>query len=329
MEVVALMNLELNGLASQLVEDVTENPDDFRVTAHEPTGSGLLLDFGVEAEGGLEAGAMLAYICMAGLADVSTTHGTLGELAWPHVMVQTDFPVAACLFSQYAGWQISVGKYFAMGSGPMRAAAAREPLFDKLWYREDAEQVVGILETAKLPDREVFEEIAEKTEVDPADVILLVAPTSSMAGNYQVLSRSVETAMHKLYELGFDVNRVRSGHGVAPLAPVAKNDLEGIGRTNDAILYGGRVTLWVNGDDESLAEIVPKVPSLSSAAYGKPFLEIFEAAGRDFYKIDPLLFSPAEVIFHNVDTGRVHYAGKTAPHILARSFGIASLEAQG
>jgi methenyltetrahydromethanopterin cyclohydrolase len=316
------MNLELNDLASQLVEDVTENPHDFRVTSHELSGSGLLLDFGVEAEGGLEAGAMLASICLAGLADVSTVPSTLGDLVWPHVAVQTDYPVAACLFSQYAGWQISVGKYFAMGSGPMRSAAAREPLFDKLWYREEAEQVVGVLEAAKLPGDDVFEEIAEKTNVDPSDVVLIAAPTSSMAGNYQVIARSVETALHKLYELGFDVNRIRSGYGLAPLAPVARNDLEGIGRTNDAILYGGRVTLWVNGDDESLAEVAQKVPSMSSAAYGQPFLEIFEAAGRDFYKIDPLLFSPAEVVFHNVETGRVHHFGGIAPEVLKRSFGL-------
>ncbi len=316
------MNLELNSFASQLVEDVTENPGDFRVTPHDLSGSGLLLDFGIEAEGGLEAGTMLASICLAGLAGVSTVPGCLGDLAWPQVTVQTDSPVAACLFSQYAGWQISVGKFFAMGSGPMRAAAAREPLFDKLWYREEADQVVGVLETAKLPGRDVFEEIASKTDVDPSDVVLLAAPTSSMAGNYQVLARSVETAMHKLYELGFDVTRIRSAFGQAPLAPVAKNDLEGIGRTNDAILYGGRVTLWVNGDDESLSDVAPKVPSVASPAYGQPFLEIFEAAGKDFYKIDPMLFSPAEVIFHNIDSGRVHIAGKIAPDILRRSFGL-------
>jgi methenyltetrahydromethanopterin cyclohydrolase len=316
------MNLELNDLASQLVEDVSENPQDFRVSSEELSGGGLLLDFGVESEGGLEAGAMLASICLAGLADVSTAPGAIGELAWPHVAVQTDYPVAACLFSQYAGWQLNVGKFFAMGSGPMRAVFAKEPLFDKLWYREEAEQVVGCLETAKLPGPDVFEHIAEHTSVDPTDVILLVAPTSSMAGNYQVLARSVETALHKLYELGFDVNRVRSAYGTAPLAPVARNDLEGIGRTNDAILYGGRVTLWVNGDDESLAEVLPRVPSRSSPAYGRPFLEIFEAAGRDFYKIDPLLFSPAEVVIHNIDTGRVHLSGSVAPQILRQSFGL-------
>jgi len=316
------MNLELNELAAQLVEDVVESPHDFRIVTHELPGCGLLLDFGVDAEGGLEAGAMLASICLAGLADVSLTNGTLGELHWPQVCVQTDYPVAACLFSQYAGWQISVGKYFAMGSGPMRAAVASEPLFDKLWYREETEKLIGVLETAKLPGVEVFEFIAEKAGVSPTDVVLAVAPTSSMAGNYQVLARSVETALHKLYELGFDVNRVRSSYGVAPLAPVAKNDLEGIGRTNDAILYGGRVTLFVNGDDESLADIAPKVPSLSSPAYGQPFLQIFEDAGRDFYKIDPMLFSPAEVVFHNIETGRVHVAGKVAPEILQASFGL-------
>lgn len=316
------MNLELNDLASQLVEDLSENPADLRVEQHDSPNSGLLFDFGVETEGGLEAGAMLASICMAGLADVATVPGAIGDLGWPHVAVTTDYPVAACLFSQYAGWQISVGKYFAMGSGPMRAVAAKEPLFDKLWYREDAEQVVGVLETGKLPGRDVFDYIAEQTGVGAADVILCVAPTSSMAGNYQVTARSVETALHKLYELGFDVNRVRSAHGTAPLPPVAQNDLQGIGRTNDSILYGGRVTLWVCGDDESLVDIVQKVPSCSSAAYGKPFLEIFEAAGKDFYKIDPLLFSPAQIVIHNMDTGRVHHAGRIAPDILRQSFGL-------
>ena len=316
------MNLQLNDLASQLIEDINESPEDYRIGRHDVENNGLLLDFGVATEGGIEAGVALAAICMAGLADVSVAPGMLGDLGWPHIAVETDAPVAACLFSQYAGWKISVGKFFAMGSGPMRAVAAKEPLFDKLWYREEAEQVVGVLESSKLPDAEVFEYIAEATEVEPEDVILCVAPTSSMAGNLQVVARSVETAMHKLHELGFDVNRVRSAYGTAPLPPVAKNDIEGIGRTNDAILYGARVTLWVMGDDESIAEIVQRIPSMSSPSYGQPFLELFEAAGRDFYKIDPQLFSPAQVILQNVDTGRVHVAGKVNEAVLRKSFGI-------
>ena len=316
------MNLELNAIASELVEDVVGDAEGLRIIEHDQPGDGTLIDFGVDAEGGLEAGCALASICMSGLADITVEPGLLDDIGWSYVQVVTDSPVAACLFSQYAGWQISVGKFFAMGSGPMRAVYAKEQLFDKLWYREEAEQVVGVLETPKLPGEEVFAYIAKHTNVEPADVVLCVAPTSSMAGNLQVVARSIETALHKLHEVGFDVNRIRSATGSAPLPPVAKNDLEGIGRTNDAILYGGRVTLWVNGDDESIAAIAQKVPSCSSAMYGQPFLSVFEAAGRDFYKIDPLLFSPAEIVFQNVDTGRVHIAGRVNNDVLKRSFGI-------
>jgi methenyltetrahydromethanopterin cyclohydrolase len=245
--------------------------------------------------------------------------------AWakrPSLLKTTDAPLAACLFSQYAGWQISVGKFFAMGSGPMRAAAVREELFAKLEYRESPAEVVGVLETGRLPGDAVVEFIAERTGVAAGKTVLLAAPTSSQAGNVQVVARSVETALHKLFELGFDVKRIVSGWGLAPLPPVATDDLAGIGRTNDAILYGGRVALWVRGDDESLDAIGPRVPANASAAHGKPFLEIFDEAGRDFYKIDPHLFSPAEVTFQNLDSGRVHRFGQIEPCTLRRSFGL-------
>lgn len=316
------MNLELNELALSIIEEVVESPDHFRIIAHESAGSGLLLDFGIEAEGSLEAGQVLSTVCMAGLANVNLQPMLLGKWQWPHVIVETDYPVAACLYSQYAGWQLSSGKFHAMGSGPMRAVAGIEPLFDKLWYKEESDHVVGVLETAKIPPETIFDEIASKTGVEPADITLLVAPTSSIAGNYQVAARSVETALHKLLELGFDVHRVRSGFGSVPLPPVAANDLQGIGRTNDAILYGATVTLMMTGDDESIAEILPQVPSSASSAYGRNFLEIFEEAGRDFYKIDKLLFSPAQVIVHNVDTGRVHVAGELHVPLVLQSFGL-------
>ena len=128
--------------------------------------------------------------------------------------------------------------------------------------------------------------------------------------------------MHKLFELEFDVRRVRSGFGTAPLPPVAADDLTGIGLTNDSILYGGEVTLWVTGDDDSLADIVSRVPSNSSTCYGQPFLDIFREADHDFYRIDPLLFSPAAVTLQNLDTGRMHRAGQVNEEVLRTSFGF-------
>ena len=104
------MNLQLNDLASQLIEDVNESPEDYRISRHDVENNGLLLDFGVESEGGIEAGVALAAICMSGLADVSMVPGMIGSVGWPHIAVETDAPVAACLFSQYAGWQINVDR---------------------------------------------------------------------------------------------------------------------------------------------------------------------------------------------------------------------------
>jgi methenyltetrahydromethanopterin cyclohydrolase len=315
------MKYELNQRARQLIERVATSPAEFRVREISVQDA-KIFDFGIRAEGGLDAGQALAEICMAGLGWVSILPGEFAGLSWPHVFVTTDHPTAACLYSQYAGWQIATEGYFAMGSGPMRAAYAHEELFTKFDYREATSEVVGVLEGNKLPTPAVVRYICERTGVTSDKLTLLIAPTASQAGNVQVVARSIETALHKLLELGFDVRQVRSACGSSPLPPVAADDMGGIGRTNDAILYGARVTLWVRAPDEAIAEIGPSVPACSSSAFGKPFLEVFEAAGRDFYKIDRQLFSPAEVTFCNLDTGKVHRFGRTEPDVLKTSFGI-------
>lgn len=281
-----------------------------------------ILDFGIEAPGGLQAGEFLTGLCMSLYGGVSMQQGSLDGSSWPQVVVQTDCPVEACLFSQYAGWKIRVGDYSAMGSGPMRAAAAAEELFTKLEYRESPTIAVGVLETGTLPDADVVSYIADKCGVAPDSVTLAVAPTSSLAGTFQVVARSVETALHKLFELGFDVKRIRHGFGSAPLPPVASDDLTGIGFTNDAILYGGEVTLWTTGNDDTISDVVSKVPSSAAECYGQPFLDIFREADHDFYQIDPMLFSPASVTIQNLDTGRVHRAGQVNHKVLRRSFGL-------
>jgi methenyltetrahydromethanopterin cyclohydrolase len=317
----SIPDYKLNERAIQLLDRVASAVDDFRIR-EVIVREARIFDFGIRTEGGLDAGQVLAEISMAGLGWVSFVPGEIGGVAWPHLFVTTDHPAAACLLSQYAGWQISTPGFFAMGSGPMRAAYAREEVFTRLNYREQAGDVVGVLEGRKLPDEGVVGYICERTGITSDRLRLLIAPTASQAGTVQVVSRSIETALHKLFELGFDVRQIRSACGSTPLPPVAADDMAGIGRTNDAILYGARVTLWVRAEDKAIAEIGPSVPADSSAAFGKPFLQVFEEAGRDFYKIDKHLFSPAEITFCNLNTGRVHRFGRTVPEVLRTSFGI-------
>ncbi len=312
--------MSLNESAKRLCDQAVARAAEWNIGVATLENGGRLLDFGLAARGGLAAGACLAEICLAGKGSVALAAPNHDLWPGPTVLVQTDQPLAACMASQYAGWQISLDDYFAMGSGPMRAARGREKLFDAIGGLETAPHVVGVLETAKPPTAAVFEYIGKETKASAAGVTLCIAPTSSLAGSLQIVARSIETSLHKMHELGFDITCVESGFGTAPLPPVAADDMQAIGRTNDAVLYGGEVTLWLRAEDDALSDLVKKIPSSASRDFGQPFADIFKHYAYDFYKIDPLLFSPAVVNLMNLATGRTHRFGELQPAVLEKSF---------
>jgi methenyltetrahydromethanopterin cyclohydrolase len=312
--------VKLNLRALHRCAELTTNATPLRVGVLRDETGARLIDCGVHVAGGLEAGRLLAEVCMAGLGQIQLVPGDSAVWLGPAVAVRTDQPIAACMASQYAGWQIAGENFFAMGSGPMRAVRRREALFESIGFHESSADVVGVLESSRLPPADVCHQIAAACQANPENVTLLVAPTASLAGTIQIVARTIETALHKMHELGFDLTRAVAGFGHAPLPPVAADDLSGIGRTNDAVLYGGRVSLWVRGDDASLESLGPQIPSSASSDHGQPFREIFDQYDRDFYKIDPLLFSPAEIQLINVDSGHVFRFGQTHPEILRASF---------
>jgi methenyltetrahydromethanopterin cyclohydrolase len=161
--------------------------------------------------------------------------------------------------------------------------------------------------------------VGRKSSLSPAQLTFVIAPTASLAGGTQISARILETGLHKMETLGFDVRQVVSGIGTAPIATVAKNDLRGIGRTNDCILYGGQAHYTVRAGDTELADLAAKLPASASKDYGTPFYDIFERYDKDFYKIDPLLFSPAEVWLTSATSGRTYHAGRVNAEVLTRS----------
>src|SRR3954466_11002059 len=315
------MTLSLNQRAAQLADRLADDAEALRVAVTTLPGGARLIDCGSAVPGGLEAGRRFAEICMAGLGTITFAPVALEGRWFPGLTVVTDHPALACLGAQYAGWQIKRDDYFAMASGPGRALIRAEDLYDDLDVDERASAAVLCLETRDAPPPELAADVAERAGVKPGDLTLLFAPTASLAGGVQVAARIVETALHKLHELDFDVRRVVSGYGTCPLPPVARNDGEGIGRTTDAVLYGGRVELTVDAPDEELDAIAGRVPSCASEDHGEPFGRVLERADWDFYKIDPLLFSPAEVRLVSVGSGRSFHAGRVEPAVLERSFG--------
>src|ERR671925_1704820 len=272
--------------------------------------------------GGFAAGRAFAEICMGGRGEVGYAPLVLEGRWFPGVTVTTDRPAVACLAAQYAGWRLDRDGYFAMGSGPGRALIRAEELYDDLDWDEHASAAVLCLETREAPPAAVADFVAERAGVPPAALTLLMAPTASVAGSVQIAARVVETALHKLHELDFDVRRVVAGFGSCPLPPVAGDDMAAIGRTNDAMLYGGQVHLTVEADDDddALRELVERLPASASSDYGEPFGKVLKDANFDFYAIDPLLFSPAQIRLTSVASGRSFEAGSVNLEVLERSF---------
>jgi methenyltetrahydromethanopterin cyclohydrolase len=297
---------------------------DLRMGITALAGGARVIDAGVNVPGGLEAGVMLAELCMGGLGHVAYVPLIVGGESFTGVQVWTDHPAASCMASQYAGWAINPDGFFAMGSGPLRAKARVEKdLFEKLGYAEEASRGVLVLEGRTLPTDEVAAWVANKANIAANGITFAVAPTASLAGSVQIVARSIETGLHKMDTLGFDVTRVLSALGTAPLPPVAKNDLRAIGRTNDCVLYGGQVRYTVHGEDDELAQLAERLPSSTSPDYGTPFYDIFKRYDNDFYKIDPMLFSPAEVWLTSATSGRTFHAGRTNVDVLRGSlFGV-------
>jgi methenyltetrahydromethanopterin cyclohydrolase len=310
----------INAHAYSICQQALGEQDVLKIQSQQLACGATVIDFGVHVPGGLRAGIHLAEICMGGAAEIQLGSGDRSVFQGAFVHVTTDDPVTACMAAQYAGWPVQHGKFFAMGSGPMRSKRVREHVLESLNIIDETDLAVGVLECDKLPDDEICKAIAAECRVTPDRLTLCVAPTRSLAGSIQVVARSVETSLHKLFELGFDLRSIRSAFGSAPLPPPARDFAEGIGRTNDAILYGGHVTLWVDSTDEAIASVGSKIPSQSSKDWGVPFAELFKKYDYDFYKVDPGLFSPAEVVVVNLATGNNWRFGSLRPDVLASSF---------
>jgi methenyltetrahydromethanopterin cyclohydrolase len=274
---------------------------------------------------GIAAGRLMAELCVAGLATV--TIGMDPTLpSWPAtVTVASSQPVIACLGSQYAGWSLSHGEkpdaFFALGSGPARALSRREPLFAELGFADDADCAVLVLESAKPPPAPLLATIAQQCGVASGRLAVIYAPTQSLAGGTQVVARVLEVALHKTHTLHFPLDRVADGIAAAPLPPPHPDFVAAMGRTNDAIIFGGRVHLFVRGPADDARDLAERLPAATSRDYGRPFAEIFKAAKGDFYAIDPMLFSPAEAIVTAIDHGATFRAGRLDPALLDTAFG--------
>ncbi|MBW6470010.1 MAG: methenyltetrahydromethanopterin cyclohydrolase [Methanosarcinaceae archaeon] len=316
--------ISVNEKGLDIIDDMLDWEEEMKVESKQLANGATIIDCGVNVEGGYDAGMYLSRICLADLAELTYTKFDLDGVMVPAIQVSTDHPTIACMGSQYAGWRIAVGKYFGMGSGPARALGLKpKELYEEIGYKDDSESAVLVMESSALPNEEVVEYIAKHSNVETENVYIAVAPTASIAGSVQISARVVETGIHKLESIGFDINTIQSGFGVAPIAPIVGDDTKCMGSTNDCIIYCGETYYTVAYDDvEKLEEYVKLAPSTTSKDYGKPFYTTFKEADFDFFKVDAGMFAPAKITINDRTSKKSFTSGRINPGILLESFGI-------
>jgi methenyltetrahydromethanopterin cyclohydrolase len=317
--------ISVNERAAALVERLLADAAELKIGVERGELGETCVDAGSRHPGSIAAGLRIAAICMGGLGSVDLVPSALSP-RWPWTLVtRSANPVTACLASQYAGWKLAHGEgkdaFFALGSGPARALARREPLFEKLGYADKANCATLVLESARTAPPEIVTKVANDCGVDPKGLTVIFAPTQSLAGGTQVVARVLEVALHKAFELGFPLDRIVDGMGAAPLSPPHPDFVAAMGRTNDAIIYAGSVHLFVTGPADEARALADRLPSKGSRDFGRPFAEIFKRVKGDFYAIDPMLFSPAEVIITATESGESFRRGEVNADMLDASFG--------
>lgn len=320
--------LSLNDHVAPWVERLVADAAALRVQVTVDSTGARFVDAGIAAPGSIAAGLLVGEICLGGFGEVRLRSGigVNGSDGWPTWLeVRSSQPVLACLASQYAGWSLAASKeetgskkFFSLGSGPARALAGKEKLYAELGYQDRATRGVLVLEVDRAPPEVVVRKILRDCRLEPEALTIVLTPTTSAAGTTQVVARVLEVALHKAHELGFRLDHVVDGVATAPLPAPSPDGVEAMGRTNDAILYGGRVHLSVRGSDDAARELAQKLPSRNSRDHGRSFAEIFKEVAYDFYKIDPALFAPAEVWVSNLDSGSTFHGGALEMGLLQR-----------
>ncbi len=317
-------DLSVNTRAQALIDRLKGAASVFKVAVARGERGETLIDAGRHVSGSIATGLALAEICMGGLGSVQLT-ASEATPRWPWTLtVHSAHPVTACLASQYAGWRLAHGEgkgaFFALGSGPARALARVEPLFEDLGYRDAATQAALVMESSRPPPPEVVDKVADACKLSPEQLTFLYAPTQSLAGGTQIVARVLEVALHKAHELKFPLERIAEGMGAAPLSPPHPDMITAMGRTNDAIICAGRVQLMVTGPASDARALAEQLPCENSRDYGRPFAETFKRFKGDFYAIDPMLFSPAKVTVTALETGESFHAGRLNLELLDASF---------
>lgn len=322
-----LAGLSVNRLSLDIVRRIISSPEAIGAEVLKLRNGATVIDLGVHAPGGFEAGRLATEICLGGLGTAHLTMMTVEDLTLPAIAVTTDWPAVSTLGCQ-VGYPLLEGATGIL-SGPARALALKpRELYEHIGYRDRSSTAVINLEGDSLPSEHEARLIAAECRVEPHNLYITVTPGESVADATQVAGRVLEDVTFTMYEiLHYDVKKVKNAFGTAPIAPVCMGVTEPRGQElakalpDDLLSYGGKAYLTLEPEpEEDVQELAERLAFESTPIFGETFHELLKQAGGDMTRIPgfPDLFRPAEIIINDSRTGRVYKAGTTSADMIRK-----------
>lgn len=303
-----------------LVAELIERADELQIEVETTTAGATVIDMGLRVPGSLEAGRLYAEVTMGGLGSVSFGDFDLGDRRLRSVLVSTDHPVEACWVAQKHADRRPDDPHDMILAGPAKALLVpTDDSVARAGYHETHRQAVAPLQLERSVTDDDIAWLAGACRIPARDIFVLVAPTPSVVCAVQVAARTADNAMHRMHSAGIDLDEVVSLRGSAPLPPRADDETVALGRINDSLMYGSQVHAQVKyGGD--LAAVASRVSSQPPASRGRPFLDIYAAAGNAFHNVSLDVFCIAEISITDVASGRAVTAGTLNRDLLVKSF---------
>jgi methenyltetrahydromethanopterin cyclohydrolase len=267
----------------------------------------MLIDAGVDVLGSFEAGRILIEICHGGLANASLGLTDIGGTLLPQVTVESFRPTIST-YGLQASYPLSTDEPGVRLSGPIRL------YLDGAVVMENP-AAIAVIESDHLLDDEFALALAERSNLSPQSLTLIVVPGWSVVGAVQIAGRVNESVIFTLEEsLKVDSRKVKHMIGQAPVCPVSQIDSPEEKRPypDDFIHYAGEVVLTLLASPEDDLERLAHLLSFASTSiYGSLFHDVLAVAGGIFEAIPDLIHinKPAQVTIEDLSTGRAAHAG--------------------
>lgn len=316
--------ISVNKKSMPLVNKLIKNKDEFKIEVNKLSQGSTVIDLGQNCRGSWNSAKILAEILFGGIGNVdyTTFPEKIGDVFYPAVDVKVDHSILSLAGCDISGWEISPGDFAPILAGPGRTLGRKDGDWLEKYcdYEDNYHEAVITIETKEPVKEKWAEKLRKACGVEAENLYILVAPSSSLACSVQVAARILEQTLHRMVDEGFNLESIIQAEGICVIPPCIDNELIAMGRLNDVLIYGGQSIFTVDWEDDKIEKVLNKITSDKSSVYGRPFKEIFNEAGRDFYQVPMEIYSPAKVVIVNTRSGKIHKAGKFNLEILEQSF---------